>query len=540
MTSLPPRSRASRGLSIGALVLAGCSGAAPAAPPRTTPVVAIPAPTVADPAPRLDPAVLSVTTVAPPKAFVLDGDVQEWGSLLPVSRLRAAGAPAPLGPRSTEPAEGQPPPPPPRPAALPPAIAQAASHLAVALAGDAVLVAADLDGTAAESVWLGLGTTPPELPFPGVVGPWGNGFQELVCSEVVMENCDGYPCPGKDPTPPDELAKCKKQLADYEAFAAAQRGRFRKVFRIDKEGVKVVSEGGQLTPVLGAKVAWKSGAQKTSVEVSMPQLAMPRVAEAPLATLHLVARLASSPVAPILPEDAWLESHLPAIVSFEPYGDVRAAIWAVALDNINSSPTGMTRLRPPPGLSYQPGNGVAVEGIEASEVDAKVVEGTLFTTAAKLGEVEVGAAHIPRDFLVILKSGKLVGVVDAEDGVARGVLVRNKEIHVVRSTERPWSSGWYETLPFWSVVVVDAAGKYREAIVPPESPYDGGHCNRFGDREVIADKKLERFGFTGKCLDALGNGEEIEIVHRWDDRKKVYSVGAWSPKKAAKTPAKKK
>lgn len=44
-------------------------------------------------------------------------------------------------------------------------------------------------------MWLGLGTTPPELPFPGVVGPWGNGFRKLVCSEVVMENCDGYPLP---------------------------------------------------------------------------------------------------------------------------------------------------------------------------------------------------------------------------------------------------------------------------------------------------------------------------------------------------------
>lgn len=526
--SSPSRLRASCLVSVGGWLLASCT----TPPPAVTPSVLVPQPPTPPVviAPPIDPTVLSVTTRAAPKAFVLDGEIKEWGSLLPESRLKAPGAMAPPG---EEPDETQAPPPPPTPAVLPPEIARAASHVAVALTSEAVLVAVELDETPGEGVWLGLGGVPAELPFPGYPSAWGNYFQDLACSEVIMENCDGDLCPGKTPTPPDELAKCKQQLASYHSFVAAQESRFRKLYKIEKDGVKVTTPDGQLTAVLGAKVAWKKGVEKTSVEVSLPLAAMPRLAEAPLATLQLVARVASSSAPPPLPKEAWLDSNLPEVVSYEPHGDLRAALWAAANEEVHArGSTGMTRLRRPPGLSFQPAEPLKVESVEASDVDARVNEGTLFVSLAKLGEVEVGRAHLPRDFVVILKGGKLGGIVDAEDSVARGVLTRNRELHLFSSTPSPWRNGWAPTLPFWSVIVVDAEGNHRQAIEPEE--YDGT-CLRFSDGAEIAGKKLDRFGFSGKCSGASEDvSDEIEIVHRWDERKKAYVVGAWGPKATAK------
>jgi hypothetical protein len=105
-----------------------------------------PTPTLSAAAPPPDPRVGRVTAVRIPLHFELDGDLAEWGSLLPPV------GPPPGAPRpkhawvADEPA--LPPGPNPR---------DAASHLAIAVSSHGALIAADLGGAARGGIWLSEG-----------------------------------------------------------------------------------------------------------------------------------------------------------------------------------------------------------------------------------------------------------------------------------------------------------------------------------------------------------------------------------------------
>ncbi len=512
--------------------LASCS--APAVPP---PVHILATPPVPPAPPQVDHDFVSATSVRAPKAPAVDGDLAEWESLVPVARLLAPGAKRPQQEEMYL-EEGQPLPPEELPV-LPRELLEAESRLGVAVTGVGVLVAADIAAAAGdiEGVWLGLGAVPAPPPPIGSPTHFGSRFEPLFCPDFVQQLCDGYSCDSDEPTPPAEMAACKAHLARREAWKKAQERRFKKVVLLGREGVSLLDPAGQLVPLEGARPAWKKTEKGTTVEVSLPISVMPRVAEAPLATLVLSARVARSAAAaaPAQVVDNGYSTNLPEGVSFEPHGDLRAALWArvnTGPSDIQSPSTG-TPFRPCTGLSYQPGSGLTIESMTPDEEEVQIATYEMLgQKLGALGDVEVRWARASRDFMAIFKAGKLTEVIDAELGEPMGVVEREGELHVFTVTRKPHSFGWYQNLPRWSVRVVSANGKSREALPDADDEFATGGCHHLENQEeIVSRKKLDTFGFRVDCLDILNQGQPIEISYRWDKAKKSYGPSVWQPRK---------
>jgi hypothetical protein len=564
-------------LTISSLV-AGVTLAAACAPPmpaqaqasaQAPPVVQIaPSP---PPSPSWFSERISVAAVRPPPKLVLDGDVREWGSLLPPKpEPNAKGTPAeaadtaprrwpPLDPgapakrtaarakasaaaRAKGQTEDQA-----REAAEaveqedaaaqallegssgpPPDLSTTGSHLVLALTSDAALIAAELAIPAPDGIWLGVGSLLPDLPVPGELALSDTAFVELKCTGFVREILDGNSGNTAEINPPEALAACRKVMDVYAATRIAHEARFTKLFKIDRARAHSVGADGKLTPIASAKVAWKQGAKGTTVEVALPLAALPRVAEAPLTQLALVARVATTPAPPPeLGTERWSLVGFPDAVSFEPHGALRAGVWKAVY-----GPSRSVEFRPPPGLSYQPGEALKVASARVEGDTLRSVEETLYTKEATLGDVEVGHVRSSSEFLAILKNGKAVDVV-ATPGSPRGVIVRDGELHVLAYTEASWRGAGrgYWLPPSWSVLVVAPDGRSREGVeaVKDTSPYST--CTYASDSPTeILSKGLDSFGVHADCTDGGGDYDlyvPVEALFRWDPARKKYTGGQW-------------
>jgi hypothetical protein len=472
-------------LPVSALLLAAC---APMPPPARSVVGAPPPPPSAVPAPappQLDPAIVSVAAVRVPLHFKLDGDLGEWGSLLPP-------LPAPPPPPAAKKAPDEPPPlPNPR---------DAASHLAIAVSNEGALIAADLSGSARDGIWLGVGAAAPEIP---PIGDYqrGGGVRDF--------NCEMNPGTG-EANPPEAIAACHELIRRHAGFVAAHEARFQKLYRIDREGIRAATTDGTLASIPGATAAWKPGSRGATVEVSLPALALPRVIEAPLGSLHLVARAVASPRPPVVPAAEWLWLDLADPVSFEPQGELRAK----AFDIMRGRALG------PTGLSYQPGDPLHVEIVsydrglyDTSHVSGS--EATLYTKKAALGDVEVGYVSAYGEWIAILVKGKLVDLVDLP-GRLMGIVLRDGAIHVLSYSQYDSEVG--SVTATWSAFVISPDGSHDEGAVQQES----GMFN-WTDTEEFHDEAFASFGMRGwTAFTPSGKAEGVEMTWRWNKALKAY------------------
>ena len=382
--------------------------------------------------PPVDTALVSVAAARRPPTLVLDGDITEWGSLLPPSAKAPAAEPDRL-PSVGE--RAMPDPDPPLPSGPNPA--SATSHLALAVGNDAVTIAAEVGQPAKDGIWLGIGAVPPRVPSVGLLAR-GGYIVPFDCDFEQIRLMEGQWAKGPA-KPPEVVAACHGLIARHAELVARHRARFTRLFKIDRDGVHGASAEGTLFSIEGAKAVFKPGAQGATVEVALPLNALPRLVEAPVVTLRLVARAVTGPKADVVPAQ-WVDVSLPEPVTFEPFGDLRNHSAELLLHT-----DGFT------GFSYEPGDPGHVETVQqASEhtYDSVVarVETLYDKPLARLGDIEIGYVSAYRPWLAVFKKGKFLreGKAPASDDdylsqmsidafsrtEPHGVVKRDGELHV--------------------------------------------------------------------------------------------------------------
>lgn len=461
-------------------LLAACGSPPPALPPAVTlPVVSASASAAPEPPAPPDPTMVSVNIVAVPAQLTIDGDAREWGSILPED-------PPPAKP--PEPAKG----PDPNPRA-------ALSHAAIAVTPDALLVVAELRGPAREGAWLAVGDEAPALPLIGEYQR-GGGVRELDCESD----------PTGAPRTKEAAAECQAVLDRYARLTAEHEARFARVFRLDREGVRERMANGALTAVAGAKAVWKPGAEGATLEASLPLQALPRLSEAPLTSLRLWSRAATGADAPKIVGEQWVPRALPAPLSFEPLGEIRARVF----EGIGG------RVIYAPSLSYQPGLHSMIESSHyAGQYDRQSVqldEGRLYTKAASLGDIEVGFVSAYAEWLAVFRQGKLVEMLAAS--ASGKVIPRDGGLHILASSE------WYNedsATPGarWTALVVGADGAVREDVLQVDNTVP----TRWTQVSTFHDKGYASFGLRGASHWPDGAKEQgYEVTWRWSKGDKRY------------------
>lgn len=492
----------------------------PSGPSPASPIVRLAPPPAAgsSAAGASEPAELdavSVTALPPPPKLSIDGDLTEWGSLLPPRDADTSGpAPEERTSGGREPKGPLPSGPNPR---------GAASHAAVSITNDALLIAAELSGDAREGIWLGLGSPAPELAPIGMFGRGGYVMPPNCEFEVYVEA--GEVVQG-NPNPPEVVAACKDLIARHEKLLVTHEARFSRLFRIDREGARRVHADGTLSRIEGAKHALKPGPGGAAVEISLPLAAMPRLAAAPLEWLRLVARPASAPRPPELPLEQWVWVKLPAPVSFDPLGELRARAFAMI--------HGRTFF--PPGLSYHPSDPLHVESVghADSAMSLRAREEALYTKARTFGDVEIGDVSACGRFLAVLHKGRLSELIPLEPDLnldragpkeLRGMIERDGELHVLWFTPKFYSYDVSFVEPAWSVLAVAPDGSVRGDVLDTDiegvrweedaSGFESKDFNTFGIRGTTHFPE----GWAGDYQEKL-TGKEI--TWRWDSKARKY------------------
>jgi hypothetical protein len=482
------------------LLLAACT---PAPAPVAPEPVQIPSASAAPVAPLPDVFVSAATL---PDKAVLDGDVGEWAAI-----DKELGA----------------------------------SQVVFALDAGGLHLAAELLGPAREGIWLNVGTRAPEVPPIGEAGRAGN-VEELDC-ENERSFIDGAYSPNGKKLPPEQAAACKALVAEHEKLAARHAARFVTRLRVDREGVRLVEAGGKLGPVPGAKLAWKAGEAKTGVEIELPLAALPRMSEAPVETLAVWAGPTRAAIADAPPEPA--HHILPTPLSFEPHGELRAAVYAWIQKAVPAGYSYGDIFQRHLGFSYHPTDPERLETLHyAGFSSVRPVEETLYEKRDALGELEIGYAHGFTDFLVVSRKGKLVSFAIADvacwEGsehmscgfaTPRGMVHRDGELHVFASypgagyTRGAGMGG--EHPGGWFVVAVSADGKLREiqpTVVGKEEVggfLGGRQAAMWSDGAAAADKAMEKLTWRGtRWLDGHGKKTGVESLLRWEPAKKRYTL----------------
>jgi len=492
-------------------------GACTSPPPPRPPPLEIALPPAASagdaPSPPSDPALVSVAAVRAPLKLVLDGDLGEWGSLLPARERAPLPTPEKLPTTANQEPE-QPLPSGPNPL-------NAASHLALAITGDALLIAADLGEPAREGIWLGIGSLAPavlpvgEMSRGGFVQPFDCDFEQIYVGEGTFTK-------GK-PNPPEVVAACHGLLARHAEFVAKHRARFARMLKIDRQGVHGVAADGSLVSIEGAKYALKPAAKGATVEIALPLTALPRLVEAPITTLRLVARAATTPRPEITPEQ-WVWVLLPEAASFEPYGEIRARSFELL--------NGHTYYAA--GMSYQPGDPLHVESLHHADGASLVAaqEEALYKKLTTLGDVEIGEVSAYAPWLAVFAKGKLVGsyndagegmnVDDFPPSVRKGVFPRDGNLHVISFSGRASSDCCGMRQPFWSALTIAPDGSASGAMEGVDSPM-------FWDEvEELASPDLDSFGLRGSTwspdskTSMLKDLVGVEVTWKWDASRKKY------------------
>ncbi|MFO0589809.1 MAG: hypothetical protein U0441_19875 [Polyangiaceae bacterium] len=525
-------------LSLSALALTACPPAE--APPKSVNIAPPPPPT---PAEQPGAALVSLLPMDAPKAVTIDGDLAEWGAFPPAppSEPRAYTYDEYMNEMDNVPQEVNTEPP------GNPDPKKVGSRVAFAFTSDAAYLAADLGEAAKEGVWIALGARPAELPLVGQY--FGRmGFQPLNCEQKPMvEGEDGDQGYWMEKRTPEEAAACTAIKTRIREAAHKHEARFEKLYRIDPTGVRVAGPNGALTAVEGAKSAWKAGPHGATVEVSLPLLALPRMAESPLETIRILARTDVAP--PLLTPQAWLWLKLPAPVGFEPFAALRKHAFARANDIGEGNSPGTTVYKESRALSFQPGDPMHMEIVDSQGCEAmEIREIPLYERLASFGDVEIVRAAAPRGiscrtemepWIATLKKGEVKDILKLNGGF-EGKMLRGDEIHILAYDTHVWEP----TPGVWSVLGFGPSGEKRDVPVSPVpgyDPFDGkpndGPAVYWEENLNFVSPDLESFGWKG-----VRANKGFEAVWKWDAASKSYKGEQHKAdiKKAPKKPAPKK
>ena len=370
---------------------------------------------------------------------------------------------------------------------LPPRQRGAESQLAVVLTKTGLALAGDLGKQHEAGIWLAIGFPAPDLTALPLGFNNTGGFTLLECDPEA---------PG-GPTTPEDQEDCRAKLAAADAFAAEQRARFRRVYRIDAQGVRR-ADGAALSPVDDARAAFVRHAEGVTVELTLPERALPRASTAPLDLVALFVSAADEPM-PVESEAEPWPLYPIAAITFEPYGALRNAVFAEAL----------------PLLSYQPGEQLDIEQIGYGDAvistERRAYRGTLCESAAKTAKVEYCLVRAKDTALVVLEGSKPLSTTWL-DTPPRASRLRGDDLHIYLLWEDDFA---YEvtgnhvwTQAGWSVTVARPDGTVTDAIMQGEPPI------YWADPEPFDTAELDTFGLRGfqRSEDDFDKIEKVEVT----------------------------
>lgn len=521
-----------------ALALAACTPSEVS--PKPVNIAPPPPPTKVD---ARGAALVSLLPMSAPATVTVDGDLKEWGDLSsppqPVRRPPTLDEIESVDDGAPEPKIPEP----------PTNSADAASKVVVAFTADGAYLAADLGEAAKEGVWVGLGSTPAEMPIVGEY--FGRmGFQPLNCKSKPMVSEDDGGGQGywiEDRTP-EEVAACKGIKSRYREMGHKHEERFAKMYRVDPSGVRVAGPGGALTAIEGAKSVWKAGPHGATVEVSLPLTALPRMAEAPLAKVRLLTSIDSTP--PAGTPDQWLWFKLPGPVGFEPFAALRSLAFQRANDVGDFNAPGTTMFKQSRGLSFSPGDPLHLEIMDSESCDgAEMHEIPLFEKLTSYRDVEIVRVSAPRGtrcrtemepWIASLNKGQIKEIVKL-NGPPTGKMLRGEDMHILSYDSHVW-----EVTPGeWSALAFNTSGEKRAVPVEPVPGYDpfngkpnDGPAVYWEEATEMMSADNETFGWRGQR-----GGKGFEAIWKWDEASKSYKADqhkADIKKPAPKKPAPKK
>ncbi|NUP07636.1 MAG: hypothetical protein HOW73_16435 [Polyangiaceae bacterium] len=466
---------------------------------------------------RVEPASVSVAAIAAPRAAVIDGDLAEWGSLLPGSNVGGN----PMYPEAIGPSGGTKVARPTLPNAVNPTTS-AASHVAIALRDDQVLVAAELGEKSGDAVWLGIGVPAPNVPAIGH-GVRGGYTYELQCEHEDIDLPEGEVGKGP-PLTPEAAAACRKLLERHASLVETQRQRFVRRYRLDERGVSIVEPDGSTKPIEGAVVAAKPTASGgKALEASFPVKGLPRMVDAPVEWLRISARTLAGAMTPDIASDPWTWAKLPAPVSFDKNGDIRAKMFAL----INSSAFF------PPALSYQPGDSVHVESVDykGSRSTVGPSEHVLYQKRFTFKDIEIGVVSAWDEGIAIQKEGKLLdillplGLKDGwgAKGELKAVVAREDDVHIIVYTPWQWTVGSGSQGASWGVISVSQDGTFLKLVNDEEGSYTSWD---FESVDGTATPDYTRLIVRGTYTDYNGGNplkKGREQIWQWDPKGRIYT-----------------
>jgi hypothetical protein len=473
------------------LAALACSGTS-SPPSRAVILAAVPSGALPTPLEH-DPAATTVVVARAPARLILDGDLAEWGSILPPS-----AQPAPASPPDSRPTDAGPP--------SDPNPRDAPSHVAMAITPEGALLAAHLAGEAPGGVWLALDTGAAPLAPLASYARWG--VQRWVACMAT---------PGDKDYDPDKDPGCQAVKEQADQIVEDHERRFRRMYRIDRQGIRVVQDGGKLFAVEGAKVGSRPAPGGVTIEAWLPAKALPRVAEAPWVTIAIGARAALGETAPSGAPFPLIPLHLPYPVALEPWAALRAKLFEVELHEATA-----------PGLSYQPGDPLHIESMvypgetERGWRDPRDSlaprESPIYTRQASIGGAEIGLVASRSLYAAVLKKGEFVGLFEVK-GRVMGLVERDGEIHLLSCFIEVVQDSW-TTWAVWSVIAVSPNGTVRQDVVetgPGEFDWD--------EVSEHHEKALDTFGLHGRT-GRFGGGEEgrwYDVTWHWDRRAHKYT-----------------
>jgi hypothetical protein len=447
---------------------------------------------VASAAARLGPPTLSIASVSGTRALSVDGDLSDWGELKPPPGSEDVVPEDPF-PRVGPLGQGD----------LPdevvnaPNPADADVRVGIAIRKEGLLVAVDFRESGLDEVTLGLASLPPRSDSLAYVQGEGDT---------------------SDPGPPEPI----------RMIAAPPSRLFRSELRLSARGVeKAGSEG-----ALAGAVA-KADPKRHTLEVTLPNAALPELTEAPLAYLRM-AVTAGKPVAEDVRQPPWRWVQLAEPVGYEPYAALREKVMTLVQ---LQGPAGGA------GLSYHPDQPLRIASIDRSPAGFGPLQpmGVLFEKKVTLGDVDVGLGFACAPFVVAMKGGQFHDVSlltykrppedegskqgTLSDGVVKGIVERNDEVHVITFSQAALHTQITGELllAHWTITRVDRAGTIRSERCELPGPFMERYEIGAGEVEAFADAAFTSFGWRH-----FGG---FELQCRWDAASKSYRASAKRPRK---------
>ena len=314
------------------------------------------------PTPRVVQAVdpeVGILVARAPERLSVDGDLGEWGAKAAAPVIVALGGRVVAQDSFTD-----------------------VETSRVALWSGGISMAATLDARTSSGVWFGIASYPSELP------PVGNYVVVYPSDpdpvwDVVPVGCEAVH-ELVPPTGNPETAECIATQRQREEVERTHARRFQRWYLVEPAGVSVLDELGRVSPVSGARVAFRDSPNGRTAEASIPLSALPRFYDAKITRLQVAARVATA-VAPKLNDQLarapW--QQLPQPVAFEPFAELRAeatkrSVW----------------------MSYQPGDANEVEVARYPSLKERrsfeFKQEPLYRKVATIGAAEFGYLALAR------------------------------------------------------------------------------------------------------------------------------------------------